>query len=169
MELIYLIEIFEDNYNIIRDCFNTDLVNMMKNQGRRHRGPCPPLFCIAKRKKGDKGKKERVSKQKLSKGCHQGQNIIVLAILESLEFENFSWWPRILFSVPCHPSPPPPACPPTLKSISPTLKIGCLLRRNKGNFNIYSLGSVYQKIIKIVSRNGNTQNVRKPYWFVTNS
>ena len=41
-------------------------------------------------KKGDKGKKERVSKQKLLKGCHQGQNIIVLVILERLEFENFS-------------------------------------------------------------------------------
>ena len=36
-----------------------------------------PLFCVAKRKKGDKGKNERVSKQKLLKGCHQGQNIIV--------------------------------------------------------------------------------------------
>ena len=45
---------------------------------------------VAKRKKGDKGKKERVSKQKLLKGCHQGQNVIVLAILERLEFERFS-------------------------------------------------------------------------------
>ena len=57
-------------------------------------GAMPPspilFFCIAKRKKGDKCKKQRVSKQKLSKGCHQGQNIIVLAILERLEFENFS-------------------------------------------------------------------------------
>ena len=50
----------------------------------------PPLLCVAKRKKGDKGKKEGVLKQKLSKGCHQGQNIILLAILERLEFEHFS-------------------------------------------------------------------------------
>ena len=62
-----------------------------------------PLFYVAKRKKGDKGKKERVSRQKLSKGCHQVQNI-VLAILERLEFENFlvsqPWWPTVLSNVP---------------------------------------------------------------------
>ena len=56
-------------------------------------GAMPPspilFFCIAKRKKGDKCKKQRVSKQKLSKGCHQGQNIIVLATLERQEFEKF--------------------------------------------------------------------------------
>ena len=50
----------------------------------------------AKRKKGDKGKKERVSKQKLLKGCHQEQNIIVWAILEPLEFENFSCRPTTM-------------------------------------------------------------------------
>ena len=59
----------------------------------------PPLFCIAKRKKGDKAKKERVSKQKLLKGRHQGQNIII-------------------FSVPW---PTPQPHPPTLKFISPAL------------------------------------------------
>ena len=48
------------------------------------------LFCVAKIKKGNKGRKERVSKQKLLKGCHQGQNVTVLAILERLEFKNFS-------------------------------------------------------------------------------
>ena len=56
----------------------------------------PPLFCVAKRKKADKGKKERVSKQKLLKGCHQGQNIIVLVVLERLEFENFSCPPTMV-------------------------------------------------------------------------
>ena len=55
-----------------------------------------PLFCVAKRKKGDKGKNERVSKQKLLKGCHQGQSIIVLAILERLEFKNFSCRPTMV-------------------------------------------------------------------------
>ena len=30
MQLIYLIQIFEDNYNIVCDCFETDSVNMMK-------------------------------------------------------------------------------------------------------------------------------------------
>ena len=46
-------------------------------------------FCVTKRKKRNKGKKERVSKQKISKGCHQGLNVTVLAILESLEFKIF--------------------------------------------------------------------------------
>ena len=55
-----------------------------------------PLFCVAKRKKLDQGKKERVSKQKLLKGCHQSQNIIVLAILERLEFEHFSCRPTMV-------------------------------------------------------------------------
>ena len=61
-------------------------------------------FFAAKRKKGNKGKKERVSKQKLLKACHQGENVTVLAILERLEFKIFlvgqPWRPTILFSVP---------------------------------------------------------------------
>ena len=31
-------------------------------------------------------------KEFLLKGCHQGQNVTVLAILERLEFKNFSCW-----------------------------------------------------------------------------
>ena len=38
---------------------------------------------------GGKWKKERVAKQKILKGCYQGQNVAVVAILESLEFKNF--------------------------------------------------------------------------------
>ena len=72
---------------------------------------------VVKRKKGDKEKKERVSKQKLLKGCHQGQNIIVLTILERLEFEKFflsaNHGGRQYFPV-FHGTP-------TLKSISPAL------------------------------------------------
>ena len=49
------------------------------------------FFCVAKRKKGDKDKKERVSKQKLLKDDHQGQNIIVLAILERHFADAISW------------------------------------------------------------------------------
>ena len=45
---------------------------------------------------GDKGKKDGVSKQKLLKGCHQGQNITILTILERLEFENFSCRPTMV-------------------------------------------------------------------------
>ena len=36
--------------------------------------------------------------QKLLKGCHQGQNITVLAILECLEFKNFSCQPTVVAS-----------------------------------------------------------------------
>ena len=32
MQLIYSIDIFEDNYNIVRDRFETDSVNVMKNR-----------------------------------------------------------------------------------------------------------------------------------------
>ena len=32
IQLIYLIDIFEDNYNIVRDRFETDSVNVMKNR-----------------------------------------------------------------------------------------------------------------------------------------
>ena len=32
MQLIYLVYIFEDNYNIVRDRFETDSVNVMKNR-----------------------------------------------------------------------------------------------------------------------------------------
>ena len=32
MQLIYLIDIFEDNYNIVRDRFETDSVDVMKNR-----------------------------------------------------------------------------------------------------------------------------------------
>ena len=32
MQLIYLIDIFDDNYNILRDRFKTDSVKVMKNR-----------------------------------------------------------------------------------------------------------------------------------------
>ena len=50
--------------------------------------PWTPLFFVAKIKKGNKGKKERLLKQKLLKGCRQNQNVIVLTILERLEFKK---------------------------------------------------------------------------------
>ena len=31
MQLIYLIDIFQDDYNILRDRFETDSVNVLKN------------------------------------------------------------------------------------------------------------------------------------------
>ena len=43
-----------------------------------------------KKKNGTKRKKEIVSKQKLLKGCHQGQNFIVIVVLERLQFKIFS-------------------------------------------------------------------------------
>ena len=58
-------------------------------------GHDPPTF-LHKKKKGNKKRKERVSKQKLLKGYHQGKNVTVLAILERLEFKNFSFQPTIV-------------------------------------------------------------------------
>ena len=60
-------------------------------QSRQHLGslgwPRPTPFFAQKKKQG---KKERVLKQKLLKGCHQGQNVTILAIPEFLEFKSFS-------------------------------------------------------------------------------
>ena len=59
-----------------------------------------------------------------TQGCHQGQNIIVLIILERLEFENFSCQPTMAadntfqcsIAAPSPPTPthpfPPPILPP---------------------------------------------------------
>ena len=50
--------------------------------------PPPPLlsfFLLTKKKR----KKQRIPKQKLSRGCHQDQNVTVLAILEHLQFKVF--------------------------------------------------------------------------------
>ena len=66
--------------------------------GRQHRGgggggwqggswgsvPLPSLFRVAERKKENKGKKERVLKQKLLNGCDQDQDVTVLVSLDRL-------------------------------------------------------------------------------------
>ena len=59
--------------------------------------PLPPspilpaiLFCVCVGERKAKTEKTRVSKQKLSKDCDQGQNATVLTILERLEFKKFS-------------------------------------------------------------------------------
>ena len=46
----------------------------------------------------EKKRKKIIPEQKLLKGCHQGQNVTVLTILERLEFKKFSCRP-ILSSV----------------------------------------------------------------------
>ena len=53
------------------------------------------LFCVAKRKKGNKGEKKSFKAETI-KGCHQGQNVTVLAILEYPEFKNFSCRPTMV-------------------------------------------------------------------------
>ena len=50
----------------------------------------PPPIPPPEKKEGKYREKERYSKEKLLKGCHQGQNDTVLAILECLEFKNCS-------------------------------------------------------------------------------
>ena len=56
----------------------------------------PPPFCVAKRKKRNKGKKQRVLKQKLLQECHQSQNVTVLVIVERAEFKIFSCRPTMV-------------------------------------------------------------------------
>ena len=109
--------------------------------GGGHRPP-PPFFCVAKKKENQE-KKERFSKQKLLKGCHQDQNFAVLAILDCLDclekcFLLANHGGRQYFSVfhgPC-----------TLKSISPALYIYFHVFKfiQKGHFNtIERIGEVY--------------------------
>ena len=46
MQLIYLIDIFQDDYNILRDPFETDSVNVMKHRplvAKRCQEKIPPL------------------------------------------------------------------------------------------------------------------------------
>ena len=62
---------------------------------------------VAKGKKGSKEKKERVPKWKLLKGCHQGQNVAVLAILELMEFKKCSYRPTMVTDNSFHCSIPP--------------------------------------------------------------
>ena len=105
------------NFNLILHMLCIILRKMSKCPGWPHGGPGramlpPPTFLCSKKKKRKQTK--RVSKQKVFKGSHQGQNVTVLAILEGLQFKFFSCRPTRLFSVPW---------PSTLKSISPALNI----------------------------------------------
>ena len=78
---------------------NTKICFFLNRASNTRRGCDPPHTHIRK------GKKERFLRQKLLKGFHKGENVTVLAILERLEFKNFSVF---------HGSS-------TLKPISPTL------------------------------------------------
>ena len=56
----------------------------------------PHTFLHSKRKKGKQRKKERVSKQKPLKACHQVQNVTVLPILERLKLKKLSYRPTMV-------------------------------------------------------------------------
>ena len=76
------------------------LVNCSPAQLHLHLDHCCPsaftFFAKQKEKRETKEKKEKVSKQKLLKGCLQGQNVTVLAILKRLEFKYFFCWPTMV-------------------------------------------------------------------------
>ena len=78
--------------NIITKFQNHPSIIKIKENHRvgdaRGNGGYDTLFCVAKTEKEKKGKKEKVTKQKLLKVCHQGQNVAVLAILERLKFKK---------------------------------------------------------------------------------
>ena len=74
-------------------------------QGRRHQGGQggshgPPTFFSWQKENREK---EKVSKQKLLKGCHQGQNVTVLAIRAS-RVQKFLLLANIPFQ--CSMTPP---------------------------------------------------------------
>ena len=63
--------------------------------------PPPPIFFRSKNKIGKKRKKGKSFKAKtIKRGCHQRQNVTVLAILERLEFKKFSCRPTMLADIP---------------------------------------------------------------------
>ena len=95
---VYLIFVkkFGDQCKFTMCSFQLQSRQHRAGEGRRGGMPPSPRFCVAKRKKGNQGKKERFSKQKLLKDCHQGQNVTVLAILECLEFKKFSCRPAMV-------------------------------------------------------------------------
>ena len=116
MKNVHIRSFFRSVYSRIRTRKNS--------QGWQHRGRrglCPPhppphpIFLRSKKKKGEQ-KKERISKQKLLKGCHQGQQVTVLAILERLEFKHFFSQPTTVADNTFYCS--------TLKSFSPALYFG---------------------------------------------
>ena len=101
-------------------CYQVETSQWVSSQGQRHcggpGGPCPllppPPFCVAKRKKRNKGKQERLSRQKPLKDCPWGQN-------RACRIQKFlfsaSHGGRLYFPVFHGPS--------TLKSISPVLPV----------------------------------------------
>ena len=89
----------EQSYNVITFFFLTISQGWESQWDAPPPSSTPSTFLHSKKKKGKQRKKERVSKQKLLKSCHQGKSLTVLAILEHLEFRNFSCQPTI-FSVP---------------------------------------------------------------------
>ena len=80
-----------------------------QNQGGT-RGLCPPspTFLRRKKKKEKQRKKQRVLKQKLLKDCQQSQNVTALAILERIEYKNFSSQPTVMAdkTFECSMAPP---------------------------------------------------------------
>ena len=59
-----------------------DVTGLAKGKGGG--GALHPLFCGAKIKKENEGRIEKVSKQRLLKGCHQGENVTILVIFTIL-------------------------------------------------------------------------------------
>ena len=85
-----MVPFLRDNWLISYPAFSTLLFYLFHRTRNSGGLGVHDFFFQEKRKKGNGGKKESVSKQELLKACHQGQNVIVLAILERLEFKNFS-------------------------------------------------------------------------------
>ena len=87
------VRLLGDPENVCIACQTTQIVKAI---------PSPTLLRSKKKKRETKETKERVSKQKLLKGCQRVQDATALAILERVKFKNISCRPpscTILFSV----------------------------------------------------------------------
>ena len=65
------------------------------------------FLCSKKQKRKTKEKRKKRKKETVLKCCHQGQNVTVLAILEHLEFKDFSCWPTMVTDNRIQGSMPP--------------------------------------------------------------
>ena len=77
---------FSQRQQIILHYSNSDKASDIKGLGAY-----PPTFSRSIKKKGNQREKRKSfkAKQKLLKGCYQGQNVTILVILVRLEIKNF--------------------------------------------------------------------------------
>ena len=121
------------------------------------------IFGMPKRKKENKAKKERVSKQKLLKGCHQeGQNLLFQPFQSVQNSKVFlvaqPWWPTILFSVPWHLHFEIHFAGPVFKKVNNTTGKSSN-KKSLSSVNIYSITCSFTERFSVVNIHSRTCNI----------